>query len=217
MSPASASVRQKAPRRTAERILAAALELFNRYGEPNASTSMIAAELQISPGNLYYHYPAKEALVNALVDRFEQAMQQALAQVEQIGDHQAAQHFLATLLELIWQYRFLYRDLNDLLTRNRLLEQRYGALLDLQHQALARLLWRLQQAGVLSLQPGTPHDELATLLLLVLTSWFNHEYVRQPRSALEPANREAAIGHALRHLVALLQPWQPPAPAGPHG
>lgn len=62
---------KKAPRRTAERILAASLALFNRFGEPNVSTTLISHELSISPGNLYYHYPAKEALVNALFDRFE--------------------------------------------------------------------------------------------------------------------------------------------------
>ena len=51
----------KKPRRTAERILEVTLELFNRFGEPNVSTTLISAELNISPGNLYYHYPAKDS------------------------------------------------------------------------------------------------------------------------------------------------------------
>ncbi|NTV88570.1 MAG: TetR/AcrR family transcriptional regulator, partial [Burkholderiaceae bacterium] len=49
----------KKPRRTAERILEVTLDLFNRFGEPNVSTTLISAELGISPGNLYYHYPDK--------------------------------------------------------------------------------------------------------------------------------------------------------------
>jgi AcrR family transcriptional regulator len=49
---------KKAPRRTAARILETALALFNRFGEPNVSTPLIAAELGISPGYLHYHYPA---------------------------------------------------------------------------------------------------------------------------------------------------------------
>ena len=31
------------------------------------STTAISAELGISPGNLYYHYPAKDALINTLL------------------------------------------------------------------------------------------------------------------------------------------------------
>jgi AcrR family transcriptional regulator len=46
---------KKAPRRTAQRILEVALDLFNRFGEPNVSTTLVAAQLGISPGNLYYH------------------------------------------------------------------------------------------------------------------------------------------------------------------
>ena len=45
----------KKPRRTAERILEVTLDLFNRFGEPNVSTTLISAEMNISPGNLYYH------------------------------------------------------------------------------------------------------------------------------------------------------------------
>ena len=65
---------KKAPRRTAERILEVTLELFNRFGEPNVSTTLISSELNISPGNLYYHYPAKEELVTALYNRYEAAL-----------------------------------------------------------------------------------------------------------------------------------------------
>ena len=45
---------KKAPRRTFERIASVTLDLFNRYGEPHVSTTMISSELGISPGNLYY-------------------------------------------------------------------------------------------------------------------------------------------------------------------
>ena len=69
---------KKAPRRTAERILEVTLDLFNRYGEPNVSTTLISSELNISPGNLYYHYPAKEELVTALFNRYEGALNELL-------------------------------------------------------------------------------------------------------------------------------------------
>ena len=76
---------RKAPRRTAERILATTLELFNRFGEPNVSTTLISAELRISPGNLYYHFPSKDELVNTLFDQYEGRLYQLLAASDDVA------------------------------------------------------------------------------------------------------------------------------------
>ena len=109
----------KKPRRTAERILEVSLELFNRFGEPNVSTTLISAELNISPGNLYYHYPAKDELINTLFDRYEKALGEILPAGEGVENVEDAWLFCHLLFELIWGYRFLYRDLNDLLSKKR--------------------------------------------------------------------------------------------------
>src|SRR4030095_10624878 len=72
--PRRPQMQSKKPRRTAERILEVSLDLFNRFGEPNVSTTLISAELNISPGNLYYHYPAKDELINSLLHRYENGL-----------------------------------------------------------------------------------------------------------------------------------------------
>ena len=135
---------RKAPRRTAERILVTSLELFNRFGEPNVSTTMISAELNISPGNLYYHYPSKDELINTLFGLYEGALVELLAASDDVRDVEDAWFFLHSLFELIWQYRFLYRDLNHLLSRNRRLETHFPALLMRKKGALRVVLDNLR-------------------------------------------------------------------------
>ena len=57
---------------TKERILDASLALFNELGERKVTTNHIASHLQISPGNLYYHFKNKQAIIFALFERYEE-------------------------------------------------------------------------------------------------------------------------------------------------
>ncbi|WP_338798839.1 TetR/AcrR family transcriptional regulator [Acidovorax sp. DW039] len=200
---------KKAPRRTAERILEVTLDLFNRFGEPNVSTTLISAELRISPGNLYYHYPAKDVLVNTLFDRYEAALNELLQASEGVGDVEDAWFFLHTLFELIWQYRFLYRDLNDLLSKNRRLETHLQALLSRKEAALRKLLTGMERAQALQMDADS-RDATATSMVVVLTYWLSYEYVRDPRHALEPDNAQQALLRGARHVLMLVMPFLEP-------
>jgi AcrR family transcriptional regulator len=197
---------KKAPRRTAERILEVTLDLFNRFGEPNVSTTLISAELRISPGNLYYHYPAKDALINTLFDRYEAALNELLDAADSVRNVEDAWFFLHTLFELIWQYRFLYRDLNDLLSNNRRLETHLQTLLQRKEHAVQSLLQGMAQAQALHIDPQAV-PTTATSMVVVLTYWLSYEYVRDPRHALEEANAQRALLRGAQHVLGLLLPY----------
>ena len=197
---------KKAPRRTAERILEATLELFNRFGEPNVSTTLISAELGISPGNLYYHYPAKDVLINTLFDRYEQALNDLLHASDGVRNVEDAWFFMHTLFELIWQYRFLYRDLNDLLSKNRRLEMHFQRVLHNKARAVRTLLGEMGRAGAVALD-AREVDATATSMVVLLTYWLSFEYVRNPRQALEPEHAQAALMRGAHHVLSLLIPY----------
>ena len=197
---------RKAPRRTAERILEVALSLFNRYGEPNVSTTLISAELSISPGNLYYHYPAKDELINALFDRFERASNDLLNAGDDVRNVEDAWFFMHTLFELIWEYRFLYRDLNDLLSKNRRLETHFQSILKNKTRAVKALLDGMRRSGALRID-SREIEATATSMVVVLTYWLSFEYVRAPRKALEPGNAQTALLRGAQHVLNLMTPY----------
>ena len=197
---------KKAPRRTAERILEVTLVLFNRFGEPNVSTTLISAELGISPGNLYYHYPAKDELINSLFDRYEQALNELLNAGEDVRNVEDAWFFMHTLFELIWQYRFLYRDLNDLLSKNRRLETHFQMILKNKTRAVKALLAGMSRAGAVQID-SREIESTATSMVVVLTYWLSFEYVRDPRHALEAENAQMALLRGAHHVLNLMVPY----------
>ncbi len=196
----------KKPRRTAERILEVTLALFNRFGEPNVSTTLISAELNISPGNLYYHYPAKDELINSLFTRYEEALNQLLHAADDVRNVEDAWLFFHMLFELIWQYRFLYRDLNDLLSKNRKLETQFQAVLKNKSHAVQSVLRGMSRGNAIQITPGAA-EPTATAMVVVLTYWLSYEYVRDPRNALEPESAGAALLRGAFHVLSLLMPY----------
>ena len=196
----------KAPRQTAERIVASALGLFNRFGEPNVAATMVAADLGISPGNLYYHYPGKEDIVNHLFGQYLNDLQALLPASQDVKDLEDAWFFMHSLFELVWRYRFLYRDLNDLLSKYRQLEQQVKQVLANKHAAFLTLLKRMTDQGLLT-QNTTERDSSATQMLVMLTWWLSYEYVRDPRHALEDANAQGGVSRGAQQVLGLLLPY----------
>jgi AcrR family transcriptional regulator len=196
----------KKPRRTAERILDTTLELFNRFGAPNVSTTLISAELGISPGNLYYHYPAKEELVTKLYDRYDAALTELLRAADGVTDVEDAWLFFHMLFELIWSYRFFYRDLNDLLSNNRKLEMHFKFVLERKTRAVQAVLDGIAAGSGLVIEPREAAT-VATAMVVVLTYWLSFEYVRDPRKALEPEAASAALLRGAFHVLSLLSPY----------
>jgi len=202
---------KKAPRRTAERIQTAALQLFNRFGEPNVATTLIASDMGISPGNLFYHFASKERLVNALFDNYQAEMRALLPAAADIRDLEHSWFFMHSLFELVWRYRFVYRDLNDLLSKNRHLEGQVKDILALKETAFSQLLTQLHDAALLQ-QSASERQHCATHMVVMLTWWLSYEYVRDPRHAMEDASAQQGVLHGAQQVLSLMLPYLAPTP-----
>ena len=102
--------------KTRDRIVEASLELFNAQGERSVTTNHIAAHLGMSPGNLYYHFRNKQAIIAELFAQYESRVDAFLRRPEGRALTVADKTFyLEALLAAMWHYRFLHRDLEHLL------------------------------------------------------------------------------------------------------
>jgi len=134
--------------KTRDRILECALLLFNQQGEPNVSTLEIANELEISPGNLYYHFHGKEPLVMELFERFQNELAPLLdPPADARLDAEDYWLFLHLIVERLSHYRFLFQDLSNLASRLPKLARGIRNLLNSIKRTLASLLARLKAEG----------------------------------------------------------------------
>ncbi|MEK7751856.1 MAG: TetR/AcrR family transcriptional regulator [Acidobacteriota bacterium] len=194
---------RKPKRRTRERIIETSLGLFNRFGEPNVTTTVISDEMNISPGNLYYHFRNKDEIIEEIFRAFEREIEDTLAAPQQRApDVEDTWLFLHILFELIWKYRFLYRDLNDLLSRNRTVEIHFRRILD--HSVRTATLLCEGMVGVGQMRAERHEIEaLATNMVLVSTYWLSYEYVRDPRKPVEAL----ALGRGVYQVMAMMAPY----------
>jgi hypothetical protein len=113
--------------------------------------------------------------------------------------------FLHSLFEQVWSHRFLYRDLNNLLSGNRHLETHFHAILERKTRAFRQMLESLAAAGLMRLSPDNI-ETLSASMSVMVTYWLSYEYVRNPRQAMEPASAGLALTRGAQHVLALLTP-----------
>ena len=188
-------------RQTRERILEASLAMFNAQGEPNVTTNHIADELEISPGNLYYHFRNKDDIIEQLFAGYEVRMDAALSAPEgRLPGLEDVWLQLHLVFECIWDYRFLYRDLVDILSRNRRLRLRFARILKRADEQAHTVMRGLVQAGVMRAS-AVELDAAATNVLVIATFWMNYAAARGDK------DEQASIRDGIVQVMMLIAPF----------
>jgi AcrR family transcriptional regulator len=188
-------------RRTRERILETSLVLFNARGEPNVTTNHIADELEISPGNLYYHFRNKDDIIEQLFAQFEERIDRALVTPEgRLPELEDIWLQLHLVYECIWEFRFLYRDLVDILSRNRKLRMHFARILKRAADSATDVMRGLVQAGIMRASAAEV-EATANNILMIATFWLNYSHVRGQ------TDEQQAIRLGIHQVMMLLAPF----------
>lgn len=195
---------RKRPRRTRERILETSLDLFNRFGEPHITTADIAGEMNISPGNLYYHFRNKDDIINELYASFEQGVRPLFADPEgRPVDVDDLWLLLHLLFERMREYRFLYRDLVDLTSRYRRIGTRFADLLREGESTVREMCRGMTRSGNMRAE----EHELAALgrnAMLIATHSMAYDRLENPVAGEE---QPPDFGRAAYYVLVLIAPY----------
>jgi AcrR family transcriptional regulator len=193
-------------RNTREHILQTSLGLFNALGEPRVTTNQIALEADISPGNLYYHFRSKHDIVLELFKRFL-AQFQPLLEIPENTSLEAEDLWFQLHLsfELKGQFRFLYRDLQDLTEQVPDLHKAFLGLLNRERLAVSNIIQNLEWQEKLSISK-TEKSLLLNNLMLVLTFWISYADLFGADGQIDGTVQATAIAGVLQLLIPYLQP-----------
>ena len=143
---------------TKDRVVSAAVEMFNESGVSALTTNHIAAHLGMSPGNLYYHFANKEEIVRAAFDRMNLAADDLwkgddaplpAGKKKPAVDVLHLQRIVLGNLRLYAEYIFFARELTSLLRADPVLRERYAAISERRMEQLVAVLRPLVAAGLL--------------------------------------------------------------------
>ena len=180
--------------KTKERILQTSIELFNRNGVTAITTNHIAKSMDISPGNLYFHYDNKEEIILQLFKRMcsETYDLWRPKRTKNISPF----HFIDENFEIYWKYRFFHREMYALRRRDVQLSRMWRSHIE-KMMVLMKLLYRqwVSQEIMSSISDMSEMLYVSESLLAMATTFlqFFESTERQPgRKTIERGKRHVA-------------------------
>lgn len=116
--------------KTKDKILQTALKLFNEKGYNNVTTRDIAAEMQISAGNLHYHFKHSEELIIHFFIHLKLEMDNLLETLKNIPKKNLSSlyNYTQSSCEILYTYRFIFLNFVDILRKIPAIESQYSQL-----------------------------------------------------------------------------------------
>lgn len=159
---------------TRERILEACLRLFNASGPAAVTTAEIARTVGINEGNLYYYFRKKEDILFALFEQFEAALDEVAKAPQSIDEEpEAGPAYLKRWFELMWEWRFFYRDGAAIRRMAPKVRARISRLADHGQADIARVLQRMAEKGLLRAGPEDI-ERLVVNAWIISTYWLDY-------------------------------------------
>lgn len=176
--------------------------MFNEEGEQNVTTVDIAHELDISPGNLYYHFKGKDSIIQSLFDDFEQDMNElCCAKAVRRLNIRDQWFYIYVIFEQIHRYRFLYLNLTDILQRLPNIEKRFKRLITLKQNSVLSITKVLSRHKLIRASEYE-QQRLAETVTMTLIYWFPYQLLSKQTQLTE-----TLIHTGVNQIMSLFGPY----------
>ncbi|MFC6334402.1 TetR/AcrR family transcriptional regulator [Paenibacillus septentrionalis] len=188
---------------TKQRIIQTAVQLFNEQGVGKVSTNHIATAASISPGNLYYHFKNKSEIIKSILTIMYEEWNEVWYIEEQMQlEQKHLEQKLIQNFEILWRYRFFYREALSLFQADESLRQQHNAMMETRLVEQQAFIQRFIECGVLHIQADS--EQLQKLLLscwIIANNWLSFlEMNGQPID-------EAGLQKGVSLIWAILTPY----------
>jgi AcrR family transcriptional regulator len=197
-----------ASRETQQQILRTAIDLFNRSGTANVSTNKIADACGISRGHLHYHFSTKQEIIQEIFNLIISEMDKGWYDDHLTPTVSHMVYMFVRQLELIWRYRFFYRELVVLLRANATLRTRFLHNREKRISEVRRFLRELGGAGLFAVP-----DDIDDFEDLLLSSWVISDHWLNFFEASGEQISETAIRRGYSVFLSIVRPHLTPAGA----
>jgi AcrR family transcriptional regulator len=186
--------------KTKERILVTSTELFNRSGVVAITTNHIAKAMEISPGNLYFHYDNKEEI---LLELFKRMMKETYkiwkpSRLKKVTPLE----IIHESFDLYWRYRFFHREMYALRRKDAQLAKMWRGYLQ-KLMKLENVLYRqwVRSGRMVKINNISEMQYIAESLLAMATTFL------QFFESAEKVPGKKSIERGERHVARLLYPY----------
>ncbi|WNJ17182.1 TetR/AcrR family transcriptional regulator [Pontibacter sp. G13] len=184
-------------------ILSHALALFNAEGVSGVPMRKIANAAGISPGNLTYHFPSREALIVALHSQMLQTAQQLNAELKQ--GPMTLERLLESMrigFRVVYAYRFFLVDLPLIMRTYPKLRQHFREVADIRKQMYVQAFQQAHAEGWMREEAYSgEYDELIDRIRIFSDFWVVSAEV------YEDEDESSTISRHLRLFMNLLFPY----------
>jgi len=188
---------------TKERILKAALKLFNKYGINRITVRHIAKELKMSHGNLCYHFPNTNTIIAALYENLVEQFNVILDSLEPNENaFEALTQSMYKIFDLVNKYKFLFLHFVEIGRRLPSIKRRHFELIEMRKIQIRQFTTIFQNEGYYRKDlPDSQYEWLITQIFIYGDFWLSSSEL------LYQGNQKDKVNFYLQGYMALFIPY----------